>query len=85
MKGLDIYRWRHGTTIADARDPTNANADHWHYFLTGPKYVITITPGDLDITGLWALVCGEYTIKASAVFKKMQKYHQERQKEFLAT
>jgi hypothetical protein len=59
MQGLDIYRLPHGTTIADACDPNNPqNASHYHYVPTGPEYRITITPGDLGITGFWALVCG---------------------------
>jgi hypothetical protein len=85
MVGLDIYRLPHGTTIADARDPNNPNASHWYYVPGGPECLITITPGDLGITGFWALVCGEYTIKASDVFEEMQKFHRERQARGLAT
>ena len=85
MEGLDIYRLPHGTTIADARDPDNPNASLYHYVPTGPEYLIRITPGDLGITGFWAMVCGDYTIKASHLFEKMNKYHQELQGEPLAT
>jgi hypothetical protein len=85
MVGLDIYRLPHGTTIADARDPNNPNASLWHYVPEGPECLITITPGDLGITGFWALMCGEYRIKASVVFETMQKFHRERQAEGLAT
>ena len=70
MAGLDIYRLPHGTTIADARDPNKSNAQHWYYKPDGPEIYITITPQDLGITGLWAWICGEYKIKASAIFKK---------------
>ena len=58
MEGLDIFRLPHGMTIADACDPNNPNASLYHYVPTGPEYHITITPGDLGITGFWALVCG---------------------------
>jgi hypothetical protein len=85
MVGLDIYRLPHGTTIADARDPNNPNASHWHYVPEGPECLITITPGDLGITGFWALMCGEYRIKASVVFDEMQKFHRECQARGLAT
>jgi hypothetical protein len=85
MEGLDIYRLPHGTTIAEARDPNNPNASHWHYVPGGPECLITITPGDLGITGFWALMCGEYRIKASDVFEEMQKFHRERQAKGLAT
>jgi hypothetical protein len=85
MVGLDIYRLPHGTTIADARDPNNPKASHWHYVPEGPECLITITPGDLGITGFWALMCGEYRIKASVVFETMQKFHRELQAEGLAT
>jgi hypothetical protein len=85
MVGLDIYRLPHGTTIADARDPNNPNASLWHYVPEGPECLITITPGDLGITGFWALMCGEYRIKASVVFDEMQTFHRERQAEGLAT
>ena len=71
MAGLDIYRLPHGTTIANACDPNNLNAQHWYYKPDGPEIYITITPQDLGITGLWAWICGEYKIKASAIFKNM--------------
>jgi hypothetical protein len=83
-KALNIYRLPHGTTIADARDPNNPNASHYCYFPGGPEYLITITPGDLGINGVWALVCGEYRIKASLAFAKMQEFHQRRQAKGLA-
>ena len=85
MEGLDIYRLTHGTTVADARDPNNSSADHWCYLVEGPDVFITIKPQDLGITGVWAVVCGDYKIKASALFDKMQNYHTKRQSDGLAT
>jgi hypothetical protein len=79
-KALNIYRLPHGTTIADARDPNNPNASHYHYKPGDPEFFFTIIPGDLGITtGFWALVCGEYRIPASLVSEQRQKFHQERQ------
>jgi hypothetical protein len=85
MDGLDIYRLPHGTTLTDALNPNNLNASHYYYEPGGPEHLITITPGNLGITGVWALVCGEYRIKASLAFEKMKKFHQSRQKKGLAT
>mgnify|MGYP007080211435 CR=1 FL=1 len=79
MNGLDIYRLTHGTTIADACDPNNSSADHWRYLDGGPDLFITIKPQDLGITGVWAVVCGEYKIKASDLFNEMKDYHTKRQ------
>ena len=85
MEGLDIYRLSHGTTIADACDPNNPNAEHWRYVAGGPEVFITIKPQDLGITGFWAVLCGEYNIKASDLFRKMQENQTKRQAEGLAT
>ena len=85
MEGLDIYRLPHGTTVSDARDPNNSDAQHWRYIPGGPEVYITITPQDLGITGLWAWICGEYKIAASSIFESMQKFHKQRQSEGLAT
>jgi hypothetical protein len=85
MEGLDIYRLQHGTTVADARDPNNPNAEHWRYAQGGQEVCITITPQHLGITGFWALLCGDYRIKASDIFDDMQRYQQKRQMKGLAT
>jgi len=85
MEGLDIYRLTHGTTIADACDPNNSMADHWRYFDGGPDVFITIKPQDLGITGVWAVVCGEYKIKASDIFYELNDYHTKLQSDGLAT
>ena len=85
MEGLDIYRLSHGTTVADARDPNNSNAQHWRYVPGGQEVVIAITPQELGITGVWSWLCGEYKIKASIIFDEMQQYHQQRQMKGLAT
>ena len=57
VRGLDIYRLPHGTTIADARDPkknySKNGASYFHYKPGGPEYLITITLGDLGIAGYW--------------------------------
>jgi hypothetical protein len=71
--------------MADARDKSNLNASHWHYSPGGPERFITITPGDLGITGFWAFLCGDYTIKASVLYERMKKFHQEGQLEGLTT
>ena len=85
MEGLDIYRLSHGTTVADALDPNNHNAEHWRYFPGGPEVLITIKPQDLGITGFWAVLCGVYKIKASDLFGKMHRYQTNRQSAGLAT
>ena len=85
MEGLDIYRLPHGTTIADAHDVNNPDAEVWQYVPGGPERTIVITPQDLGITGIWAVFRGEYRIKASELFQSMQKYHTERQTYGLAT
>ena len=72
--GLDIYRLTHGTTVADALDPNNPDAEHWRYSPGGPDVLITIKPQDLGITGVWALLCGSYTIEASILFKQLQRW-----------
>lgn len=85
MEGLEIYKLSHGTTVADALDPSNPNAEHWQYTRGGPEVHITIAPRHLGITGLWAWFCGDYTIKASGIFDTIQEYHRERQRKGLAT
>ena len=85
MVGLDIYRLAHGTTVDDARDSTNPRAQHWQFAPGGHEVFITITPQELGITGGWAWLCGEYKIKASDIFDEMQNFHQNRQREGLAT
>lgn len=83
--GLDIYRLPHGTTIADAHNVKNPNAEMWHYTPGGPEIFILIAPQDLGITGIMAWLCGEYRIQASELFQNMQKSHTKRQSEGLAT
>ena len=85
MVGLDIYRLSHGTTIADAHNVNNPNAEVWHYAPGGPDRFIVISPHDLGITGIAAVLCGEYRIKASELFQSMQQYHTKRQSDGLAT
>ena len=79
MVGLDIYRLPYGTTVADARGANKHNAEHWCYVPGGPDVLITIKPEHLGITGLWAVLCGEYTIKASYLFKLMDEHHTKTQ------
>ena len=85
MVGLDIYRLSHGATVADALDPNNHNTEHWCYVTGGTEVFITIKPENLGITGFWAVLCGEYKIKASDLFRKMQEYHTRRQLRGCAT
>jgi hypothetical protein len=85
IEGLDIYRLPHGTTIADAQNVNNTDAELWHYTPGGPEIIIVIAPQDLGITGTMAWLCGEYRIKASELFQDMKKYHTKRQSEGLAT
>jgi hypothetical protein len=82
--GLDIYRLPHGTTIEDARNGTK-NASHHSYVPGGPEYLITITPGDLGISGFWAWWCGDYTISASLLYVQMRNFHEKRQRAGIAT
>jgi hypothetical protein len=78
--GLYIYRLPHGTTVADALN--NNNGASVHFYKSGdPEYLITITPADLGITGFWAYMCGNYTIKASVLLVKMQVCHEDLKKE----
>lgn len=83
MVGLDIYRLPHGTTISDAENLTNGAAK-WTYKPGGQDCDIAITPLDLGITGIWAMLCGEYRIPASEVYAKMSKYQKDRQLRKLA-
>jgi hypothetical protein len=85
IEGLDIYRLRHGTTIADAHNVNNPDAKMWHYTPGDPEIFIVIAPQDLGITGSMAWLCGEYRIKASKLFQDMQKYQTKRQSDGLAT
>ena len=75
----------HGTTIADAHDVNNLDAEVWEYTPGGPERFIVIGPQDLGITGIAAVLCGEYRMKASELFQDMQEYHIERQSDGLAT
>lgn len=75
--GLDIYRLTHDTTVADALDPNNNAAEKWEYTPGGPDVLITIKPQDLGITGVWALLCGTYTIEASKLFQRMLRHHRK--------
>ena len=79
LEGLDIYRLTHGTTISDACDPNNPNADHWRYVPGGPEAYIVITPQSLGIAGSWAAWCGDYVTKASKLFREMDQLHTRRQ------
>jgi hypothetical protein len=72
IEGLDIYRLPHGTTIADAHNVNNTDAELWHYTPGGPERFIVIAPQDLGITGIMAWWCGGYRIKASELFHSMQ-------------
>ena len=87
MEELIIYRLSHGTTTADAHDVNNPNAKVWNYFPGGPESFIVITPQDLSITGITAVLCYfyEYRIKVSELFQSMQEYHKKRQAMGLAT
>ena len=86
MIGLDIYRLSHGTTLANARDPTNHDAEHTQFSADGGQEVlIVIKPEDLGITGFRAMLCGTYTLKASDIFARMEAYHKSRQARGLAT
>lgn len=77
--GLDIFRLTHGTTIRDAQVANNPNANHWRYVPGGTEIFITFSPQDLGITGFWALLCGEYKIKASDLFQEIRDEHTNRQ------
>ena len=70
-KGLDIYRLTHGTTVADACDRNNPNAQHLRYVSGGPEVFITIKAEELGITGFGAWLCGDYTMKASKLFQDL--------------
>jgi hypothetical protein len=85
MVGLDIYRLSHGTTLDDARDSSNNDAEFMPYTPGGQEILIVIKPGDLGITGFAAMLCGSYTLKVSEVFAKMEAYHKNRQSRGLAT
>lgn len=85
MEGLAVYRLPHGTTTADAHDVNNPNARVWDYFPGGPESFIVISPQDLSISGIKAMLCYEYRIKVSELFQAMQDYHKKRQAMGLAS
>lgn len=85
MAGLDIYRLVHGTTLANARDPNNNDATFMQYTPGGQDVLIVIKPEDLGITGFSSLLCGNYTLKASEIFARMDFLHKNRQARGLAT
>uniref|UniRef100_A0A7S3L9A7 Uncharacterized protein n=1 Tax=Amphora coffeiformis TaxID=265554 RepID=A0A7S3L9A7_9STRA len=85
VEGLDVYRLTHGSTIKNAHDTNNPNAEYQSYVPGGPEIFITIAPQDLGITGVWALLCGEYKIKASYLFQNMKDKHSNRQSSGLAS
>ena len=85
MEGLDIYRLPHGTTLADARNSNNSNAEFLQYTPNGEEVVIVIKPADLGISGPLAVLCGEYKLRASEIFHQMEKYQKSRQARGLAT
>jgi hypothetical protein len=72
MNGLDIYRLAHGTSVAAG------TAVHERYLPGGPEVWIVISAQDLGISDwFWAKVCGDYKIKASTIFHKMDQQHQK--------
>jgi hypothetical protein len=87
LTGLDIYRLPHGTTIMDAKNATNG-AEKWTYSpdsqTDSQDRNIIITPAELGITGIWALVCGGYRIPVSQIYEQMNSYQKERQHDMLA-
>ena len=85
MVGLDIYRLSHGTTLADARDPNKNDAEFMQYTPGGQEILIVINPQDLGVAGFSAVLCGSFTLKASAIFGQMEAYHKNRQSRGLAT
>jgi hypothetical protein len=83
LKGLDIYRLPHGTTVHDATDGSNG-ASKWTYSLTnGPDSEIHILPEDLGIASpsLW----DGYRLPVSDIFDEMNCFHKERQDNGLDT
>lgn len=85
LVGLRIFRLKHGTTTNDAESGSSPDAEVWDYFPGGPERFIVISPQDLGITGMWALLFGKYKIRMSKVFQDMKKYHMQRQSDGLAT
>eukprot|EP00977_Amphora_coffeiformis_P024656 scaffold16595_cov232-Amphora_coffeaeformis.AAC.3 len=84
-EGLQIYRLHHGTTVDDAHDVNNPDAEVWDYFPGGRDSFLVITPQDLGITGISAVFCRQYRIKVSELFQSIQEYHEKRQALGLAT
>lgn len=85
LVGLRIFRLKHGTTVNDAEGGNSPDAEAWDYIPGGPERFIVVSPQDLGITGMWALLFGEYKIKMSEVFQDMNEYHKRRQSKGLAT
>lgn len=83
IEGLDIYRLPYGTTIMDAESTTNG-AEKWTYFPRGEGLNIVISPAELGITGIWAMLCGEYKIPLSEIYEEMNLYQKDRQRRGLA-
>lgn len=87
LKGVHIYRQPHGTTMADAEASRNG-AESWYYCPTDPQFsrevVITITAGDIGITGLEAWyfekIVGNSELKISYIFLAMNLNQIARQK-----
>jgi hypothetical protein len=85
MEGLDVYRLIHGTTVADAKDPTKHGAELMHYTPKGEDVLIVIKPEDLGIMGWFeAWRCGSYVLKASEIFKAVDAEHKALQADGLA-
>jgi hypothetical protein len=60
----------------DAKNTTNGG-EKWTYLPGGPDCAIVITPVELGITGIWALVCGEYRIPVSQLYEEMNSYQHD--------
>jgi hypothetical protein len=73
IAGLDIYKLLHETTIMDAKNLTNGG-EKWTYLPGGQDRNIVITPQELGIAGIWAMVCGEYRISVSEIYEEMNQY-----------
>lgn len=86
LEGVHVYRQPHGTTMADAEASRNG-AKSWYYCPTDPQFsrevVVTITAGDIGITGLEAWyfekTVGNIELKISDVFSRMNHNQIKRQ------
>ena len=86
LEGVHVYRQPHGTTMADAEASRNG-AESWYYCPTDPQFsrevVVTITAGDIGITGLEAWyfekTVGNIELKISDVFSRMNHNQIKRQ------